>query len=132
MIQPFEFKVMRIRECASPAKLIDTPELAAQYWKTNIVISPWYDEMKEAFVALVLNTRRRIIGHNLISLGSLDSCSVHPREVFRPVIVAAGSALILMHNHPSNDSTPSEADINSTLSHFPQSKFSFCVSRFRD
>jgi DNA repair protein RadC len=65
-------------------------------------------------VALVLNTRRRIIGHNLVALGTLDSCSTHAREVFRPAIIAAGSAIILIHNHPSGDPTPSEADIKVT------------------
>jgi DNA repair protein RadC len=58
-----------------------------------------------------LSTRRRIIGHNL---GTLDTCTMHCREVFRPVICAAGSAVIQMHNHPSSDPTPSEADIRVT------------------
>ena len=111
---PHEFKVMRVRECAFPAQMVDTPERAVEYWKQNIINADWYDESKEALVVLVLNTRRRIIGHNLVTLGNLDSCSVQPREVFRPVIVAAGSAIILMHNHPSKDSTPSDADIKVT------------------
>ena len=80
----------------------------------NIATAPWFDPAKEAFVILILNTRRRILGHNLVGLGGLDSVAVHPREVFRPVIVAAGSALILAHNHPSLDSSPSEADIRVT------------------
>ena len=63
---------------------------------------------------MILNTRRRIIGHNLVSLGNLDSCFVRPLEIFRPVIVAAGSACILVHNHPSGDPTPSEGDIKVT------------------
>ncbi len=111
---PHEFKVMRVRECPFPPELIDTPERAAEYWKQNITKADWYDESKEAVVVLILNTRRRIIGHNLVTLGNLDSCSVHAREVFRPVIVAAGSACILMHCHPSGDSTPSEGDIKVT------------------
>ena len=111
---PHEFKVMRVRECAFPAQMVDTPERAVEYWRQNIVIADWFDESKEALVVLVLNTRRRIIGHNLVTLGSLDSCSVEAREVFRPVIVAAGSACILMHNHPSGDPTPSAADIKVT------------------
>src|SRR5437762_1381222 len=86
---PFEFKVMRVRECAVPDRLIDTPESSYQYWITNIPQAGWFDPAKEAFVVLVLNTRRRIIGHNLVALGSLDSIAVHAREVFRPIIVAA-------------------------------------------
>lgn len=114
MKPPCEFKVMRVRECVAPADLVDTPERAFEYWKTNIPSAIWFDPAKEAFVVLVLNTRRRIIGHNLVALGSLDSVCVRPLEVFRPVIVAAGAAIILAHNHPSLDPTPSEADIRVT------------------
>ena len=114
MKPPHEFKVLRVRECASAIQTVQTPEEAVQYWRTNIPNADWYDPAKEAFVVLVLNTRRRIIGHNLITLGSLDTCFVHAREVFRPVIVAAGHAAILMHSHPSGDPTPSEADIRVT------------------
>ena len=44
----------------------------------------------------------------------MDTCLVHPREVFRAAVVSSAAALILMHNHPSNDPTPSEADIKVT------------------
>ena len=114
MKPPIEFKVMRIRECQTLPELVDNPQRAAAYWRANIQTAPWYDEAKEALVVLILNTRRRIMGHNLVSLGGLDTCFVHPREVFRPVIVAAGSAIIMIHNHPSGDSTPSEADVKMT------------------
>jgi len=109
-----EFKVMRIRECFTPTQLVDTPEKAFEYWKANIPSAPWFDPAKEAVVVLILNIRRRIIGHNLVTLGSLDTCHISPLSVFRPAIVAAGSGIILMHNHPSLESTPSEADINVT------------------
>jgi len=116
MKTPCEFKVMRVRECVSltPDQIIETPESAAAYWRANIVRADWYDPSKEALIVLILDTRRRIMGHNLVALGSLDTCPVVPREVFRPVIVAAGSALILVHNHPSGDSSPSAADIKVT------------------
>lgn len=65
-------------------------------------------------VVLILDTRRRILGHNLVALGSLDSCTVRPLEVFRPVIAVAGAAALLVHNHPSFDPAPSEADIKVT------------------
>ena len=55
-----------------------------------------------------------IHSYNLVTLGTLDTCQVHAREVFRPVIVAAGGAALLAHNHPSGDPTPSEADIKVT------------------
>lgn len=66
-------------------------------------------------VVLMLNTRRRIKGHYLVSVGTLDTLLVHPREIFRLAIMAGGiSALVLMHNHPSGEATPSEADIRVT------------------
>ena len=114
MKPPAEFKGMRVRDCATPADIVDTPDRVFTYWQINIATAPWFDPAKEAFVVLILNTRRRILGHNLVALGGLDNVAVHPREVFRPVIVAAGSAIILAHNHPSLDSSPSEADIRVT------------------
>src|SRR5262245_5283165 len=108
---PHEFKVMRVRECVAPSELIDTPEKAVAYWKANLPAVDWIDPNKEMFVVLVLNTRRRLIGHNLVTIGSLDTCVVRLLEVFRPVIMAAGAAAIPGHNHPSGDPTPSEADI---------------------
>ena len=63
---------------------------------------------------LLLNTRRKVKGHHIVSIGTMDTILVHPREVFRLAIVTAASALIVMHNHPSGESTPSEADIKVT------------------
>src|SRR5271154_677346 len=111
---PHEFKVMLVRECEPMTALLDKPEEVAQYWRQNIPKADWYDPMKEALVVLVLNTRKRIIGHNLVALGSLDTCPVTPLHVFRPVIAAAGSSVVLTHNHPSGIPDPSEGDIKVT------------------
>jgi DNA repair protein RadC len=98
MKAPHELKVLRVRECIATSDMIDTPERAAEYWRTNIPKADWYDPCKEAFVVLILNTRRRIIGHNLVTVGTLDTCTVHSREVFRAAIALAGHGLVLMHN----------------------------------
>jgi len=111
---PHEFKVQCVRECEPMTDAADNPEIIAQYWRNNIPQAGWFDPMKEALVVLVLNTRKRIIGHNLVALGSLDTCPVVPLSVFRPAIVAAGSAIVLIHNHPSGDATESQADIKVT------------------
>ena len=68
----------------------------------------------ETFQVILLNTRRRLIRIEPISQGTLDTILVHPREVFRPAIAAGAAAIILAHNHPSGDPTPSEADIKVT------------------
>jgi hypothetical protein len=111
---PHEFKVMLVRECEPMSAIMDQPELVADYWRKNIPKADWFDPMKEALVVLVLNTRKRIIGHNLVALGSLDTCPVTPLFVFRPVLAVAGASIILTHNHPSGSSDPSEADIRVT------------------
>ena len=110
---PHEFQIIRVRECVA-TELIESPLQAVKYWRDNIPQAPWFDPMKEAFVVLVLNTRKRILGHNLVSLGSLDTCHVSPREVFKPALVQSAASIILTHNHPSGDPTPSEADIKVT------------------
>ena len=68
----------------------------------------------EAFQVLLLNTRKRLIRVEEISEGTLDTLLVHPREVFRAAIVANAAGIVLVHNHPSGDPAPSEADIKVT------------------
>ena len=110
---PHEFKVVCVRECVA-TELIENPEQAVKYWRENIPQAPWFDPMKEAFVVLVLNTRKCILGHNLVALGSLDTCPVTPLHVFRPAIALSAAGLILAHNHPSGNPEPSDADIKVT------------------
>jgi DNA repair protein RadC len=68
----------------------------------------------EQFQIVLLNTRRRLIAVEKISSGTLDTLLVHPREVFKTAVIANASAIVLVHNHPSGDPTPSEADIRVT------------------
>lgn len=65
---------------------------------------------REAFAILALNSRHAPIGFHVVSVGSLDSAPVHPREVFRPALLLGAGALIVMHHHPSGDATPSVHD----------------------
>jgi DNA repair protein RadC len=69
---------------------------------------------KEHFLAVLLNTRHLPISVEVISVGSLNASIVHPREVFRPAITATAASIILAHNHPSGDATPSEDDLEIT------------------
>jgi DNA repair protein RadC len=68
----------------------------------------------ENFQVILLNTRRKLIRVERISQGTLDTILVHPREVFKFAIAANAAAVVLAHNHPSGDPTPSEADIKVT------------------
>jgi DNA repair protein RadC len=69
------------------------------------------DSPCEQFVAVLLDTKHRVIGLCPITVGTLDASLVHPREVFRPAIVHNASAVILAHNHPSGDLAPSREDL---------------------
>lgn len=113
---PHEYKVTAVRECPTPEKLqlCDTPQKAADYWRLHVARHPYFNPECECFVVLILNTRRRVKGHHLVSLGTMDTILVHPREVFRLAVMTAASAVVLMHNHPSGDATPWEADIKVT------------------
>jgi DNA repair protein RadC len=71
-------------------------------------------ENVESFLALLLNVRKKLVRVEKISHGLLDTILVHPREVFRAAIVANAAGIVLVHNHPSGDPTPSEADIKVT------------------
>ena len=68
------------------------------------------DAKKEHFVAIFLNARNQVIKTETISIGSLNSAIIHPREVFAPAVGISAASVILAHNHPSGDVTPSRED----------------------
>jgi DNA repair protein RadC len=72
------------------------------------------DADKEHFAVLMLNNKNRLLGHKVISTGSLTSALVHPREVYSAVLEFRAAAIVLMHNHPSGDPAPSPEDIDIT------------------
>lgn len=72
------------------------------------------DPNKEHFIAIYLCPVRKRPKCELISLGTLTASLVHPREVFRPAIKYNATEIIILHNHPSSDVSPSEADITLT------------------
>lgn len=69
---------------------------------------------REHFLVLYLNARNVVIHEETVSVGSLNANIVHPREVFRPAIREAAAAVILVHNHPSGDVSPSREDLSLT------------------
>ena len=81
---------------------------------TGLVRGRLRGKKKEHFLALLLDTRNQLIKVAEISIGSLDTSIVHPREVFREAISASAAAVILAHNHPSGDAQASEDDIKLT------------------
>jgi antirestriction protein ArdC len=114
--QPKEYKVVALRECPVPEDLAicHQPQQAADYWRLNVATNPYFNPDCECFVVLLLNTRRRVRGHHLVSIGIMDTILVHARDVFRVAVIAGAAAVILMHNHPSGEPTPSAADVSVT------------------
>jgi DNA repair protein RadC len=72
------------------------------------------DATKEIFVAFYLNTKNEVIAREIIGIGILDAALIHPRELFRGAILHNAHSIILAHNHPSGDPTPSTQDIEVT------------------
>jgi len=69
---------------------------------------------REYFCILLLNSRNQVIGKEVVSVGSLDASIVHPREIFKNSIKRSAAAIVLVHNHPSGDPTPSDDDLDIT------------------
>jgi len=98
--QPKEFKIVALRECPVPEsmQMCDTPDKAAEYWRLHVATNPYFNPECECFAVLLLNTRRRVKGHQLLTIGTMDTILVHPREVFRGAIVGAAAAVVILHN----------------------------------
>jgi DNA repair protein RadC len=113
---PKEFKVVALRDCPVPEamQICEQPQQVADYWRMHIATHPYFNPDCECFVVLLMNTRRRVKGHHLVSIGTMDTILVHPREVFSVAVVMKAAFIVLIHNHPSGDPSPSEADIKVT------------------
>jgi DNA repair protein RadC len=110
-----EWKIVSLRETASDElPCCVKPDDAVQYWRKHIATAPHFNPDCECFAVLMLNVRQRIRGHHLVSIGSLTEAMAHPREVFRAAVIGAAHSVILMHNHPSGDPSPSDADLRMT------------------
>lgn len=96
-------------EIQTAAPLLDQPEAVADLLREEC--RPY---TVEHFYALFLDTRRRLVRKEVLTRGTLDAAIVHPRDVFRHAVAANASAVVLVHNHPSGDPTPSKADITVT------------------
>lgn len=90
-------------------KTINNSDMAANYF-----IHKLKGLKKEHFYALFLDSKNRVIRDELISVGTLNSAIIHPREIFKYAIKESANSIILVHNHPSGDITPSDEDIRVT------------------
>lgn len=85
---------------------LNTPRQVASY-----LLPEYGSRAVEQFGIVMLDTKHRVIRIKIVSMGSLDTTVVHPREVFREAAAASAAAIVLFHNHPSGDPTPSPDDL---------------------
>ena len=106
-----QYKIQLVRESSAlyETHRVDCPDNAAA------IITQYLDHPdREHLVALLLDVKNNVIGINTVSIGSVTATVVHPREIFKPAILANATGIILAHNHPSGDVTPSKEDDKTT------------------
>lgn len=91
------------------AETISTPEDVVQIVKPMLV-----GRNREHFLVLALNTKNRLLKVIEASVGSLSASICHPREIFKEAVMVSAASIVIVHNHPSGDPTPSGADIQLT------------------
>lgn len=89
---------------------VSSPEAVYQYMKNKLM-----HLQREVFICLHLNVKNRIIAEDTVSVGTLNNSLVHPREVFKKAVKNGAAAILVVHNHPSGDPTPSQDDHRVTL-----------------
>jgi DNA repair protein RadC len=109
LVAAFTLARKMAKDLQRESPVLDNPEAVMQLLREQNLV-----KSVETFQVLLLNTRRRLIRVEEISNGTLDTILVSPREVFKSAIAANAAAILLAHNHPSGDPTPSEADIKVT------------------
>lgn len=105
------FNLVLVREGSNrtDCKTIRGPEDAYEIARQELDISPC-----EKFLAILLNTKNMVIGTSVVSSGTLNAALVHPREVFQRAILSNAAAIIVAHNHPSGNTSPSSEDLSLT------------------
>lgn len=102
------------RRILSQAKWFSNQKVTSPQEIADIFIPMLRDDTKERFIVVCLNSSNKIIKHETISIGSLNSSVVHPREIFKVAIDCSSASIILIHNHPSGNPEPSNEDIRIT------------------
>jgi len=105
-INLYEYKIKRYKVGEVSGVQMNEPELLKRYAHS---LFDWDCEQEQIYVILLDNSNK-IKGHKMISLGTVSSTVIHPREVFRPAIIAGASSIVLTHNHPSGTLVPSDND----------------------
>jgi DNA repair protein RadC len=103
------FRIALVREPG--VKLAERPQLRDARGAAPMLAQYIGEADREVFAVAFMSVRHRVLGLHTVSVGCLTNSVVHPREVFKPAILAGCAALLLAHNHPSGDPEPSAEDI---------------------
>ena len=109
LVAAFALARKMAKDLQHESPVLDNPEAIVRLLREQNLV-----KNVETLQVLLLNTRRRLIRVEPVTDGTIDTLLVHPREVFKAAIAASAAAVVLAHNHPSGDPTPSEADIKVT------------------
>lgn len=102
-------KLEMVHESTDSEKVeVSSPE---DVWRLDLLQSELANSDREKFLCLHLDQKHAVVSYEVVSVGSLNSSVVHPREVFKAAILANSSSIVLCHNHPSGDPRPSADDI---------------------
>ena len=101
----YQVRLVRDGSQRAERKKVNAPATAAEVLHEYLAGAD-----REHFVVLLLDTQNQIIGIHTVSVGTLDASLVHPREVLKPAILANAASIVLAHNHPSGDPSPSPED----------------------
>lgn len=101
------------RVCETPKQYTAPANIYSLFKET--FAAQGYDENKEHLIVFFFNASLKVIGFSLVSMGSVNETVFHCREILRPVIVAGAYAFAVVHNHPSGNPDPSEADRRATI-----------------
>lgn len=108
-----ELKVVSLFETETKYT-IDKPNVVADLFNTVITQAPWFDNEKECLVVILLNSKLGVKGWNLVTLGLQNQTLGHARECYRAAVVGAAAHIVLIHNHPSGNPSPSGDDVRLT------------------
>lgn len=124
VIEPYvvpRLELIVVRDCATAIPMpmsidqikrprcVNSPQISAE-----ILMPLLQQRRREHFLILLLTTKKNIIGYHEVSVGSLNASIVHPREIFNVPLRESAASIILAHNHPSGDPTPSQEDLEVT------------------
>jgi DNA repair protein RadC len=110
--RPYEvpgFRICLVRE--GGIALAEKPQLTTPTAAARVISEYIGESDREQFIVALLTIRHRLIGLHTVSVGCLTSSLVHPRECFKPAILASAAAVLVGHNHPSGDPEPSAEDV---------------------